>query len=705
MIDSTALARVTELRSILEHHAHLYYVQDQPEITDAEYDRLFRELVDLEAAHPELASPTSPTQRVGAVPQTGFTKHRHVTAMFSLADVFSAEEVQDFVDRVRRTVPGVDHFVCELKIDGLAMSYTYRDGVLIRATTRGDGQQGEDVTENIRTIGSVPLRLRTVPEGMPSQFEVRGEVYMPKSSFQRINEGLEEDGKPGYANPRNAAAGSVRQLDARITQGRGLQTFMYQLDPPGTFSSQSEVLEGLRAMGFRVNPHWGRGDAAGIVAFLSRWGPERHSLDYDTDGVVIKVDHLDQQRELGTVARAPRWAVAYKFPPEERQTRLLDIIIQVGRTGVCTPVAVMEPVLVAGSTVGRCTLHNEDEVARKGVRIGDTVVLHKAGDVIPEIVRVVVDDRPASALPWAPPTACPECQSELVREQGEVARRCLNPLCPAQRRERLRHFASRAGLDIEGLGPKIIEDLLEHGLILDAADLFTLNRGSLLELDGFQDRAADNLLAAIGARRHPALHRLINALGAPHVGDRTAALLAGHFHSLEALSQAGEADLIEVEGVGATVAEAISRWFASEGTQTLLLRLREAGVTAAAAAGAGGPWKGQSWVLTGSLTAMPRPDAEERIRGVGGAASSSVSAKTHTVVAGPGAGSKLEKAQRLGVRVIDEAAFLLELEAAEAAGGDGGDAAMPAGDPAEDAESPALDPPKGEGGGQGVLDW
>jgi DNA ligase (NAD+) len=670
-----AVRRAAELRASLEHHAHLYYVLDAPEISDAEYDSLFQELVALETAHPELLTPDSPSQRVGAAPAQGFTKHRHLTPMLSLGDVFSPEEVDGFVQRVRRTVAGIEGFVCELKIDGLAMSYTYRDGVLIRATTRGDGQEGEDVTQNIRTIGSVPLRLREIPAGMPREFEVRGEVYMPKSSFQRLNEGLEEEGKPAYANPRNAAAGSVRQLDSAVTRQRRLQTFMYQLDPPGPASSQGEVLATLGRMGFRVNPHAEAVEASGVARFLERWGPERHSLDYDTDGVVIKVDRLDQQRELGAVSRAPRWATAYKFPPEEQQTRVLDIVVQVGRTGVCTPVCVMEPVLVAGSTVSRCTLHNEDEVARKDARVGDTVILHKAGDVIPEIVRVVPELRPAGAVPWRFPSTCPECGSPLVREDGEVARRCLSPLCPAQRRERLRHFASRAALNIEGLGPKIIEALLEAGLVEDAADLFGLRPAQLASLEGFAERSAENLVAAIAARRVVGLPRLINALGAPHVGEHTAQALAQHFRSLERLAEAGAAELTLVEGVGPTVAEGLAQWLSSEPTRRLLARLAAAGVHAEGVAGGGGPWQGQNWVLTGALESMARPDAEARIRAVGGNPSGSVSAKTHTVVAGPGAGSKLEKASRLGVRVIDEFAFLRELEAAEA---DGGQAAPPA---------------------------
>ena len=663
-----ARRRAAALRREVDHHGHLYHVLDRPEITDAEYDRLFRELLDLETRYPELQTPDSPTRRVGAAPSESFSKFRHRTPMLSLSNAFSLEEVEAFRKRIQRIVPDVDRFVCELKIDGLAMSLTYRDGDLITGATRGDGVEGEDVTANVRTIRSVPVRLRHLPEGMPAEFEVRGEVYMPKRSFAALNQQLEEQGKQTYANPRNAAAGAVRQLDSSVTASRGLQTFMYQLDPPGPARSQSEVLALLGEMGFRVNPDWREVDGEGIAGYLERWQDARHDLDYQTDGVVIKVNSRDQQAELGAVSRSPRWAIAYKFPPEERETRVLDIFVNVGRTGTCTPVAALEPVLIAGSTVQRCTLHNEDEVARKDVRAGDTVLVHKAGDVIPEIVRVVLEKRPPGARPWAVPSRCPVCGSELVREEGEVARRCLNPLCPAQRWERLIHFASRSALDIEGMGPMVIAALIEAGYVEDAADLFRLTRDQVLTLERFADRSADNLIASIAARRRVPLHRLVNALGVPHVGEHTALVLANHFRSLERLAEADEDDLLEVEGIGPTVAAAVARWFHGEDGQKLLRKLAEVGVAAEAAPVVGeGPWTGQTWVLTGSLEAMPRPDAEERIRRLGGNPGSSVSRKTHTVVAGPAAGAKLEKAQRLGVRVIDEAQFLEELEAAEAA--------------------------------------
>jgi DNA ligase (NAD+) len=664
-----ARTRVLALRAELEHHSRQYYVLDAPEITDAEYDHLFRELVDLEAAHPELQTPDSPTQRVGGEPAASFTKVRHRTAMLSLNNAFGSDEVRDFGARVERTIGPVSGYVCELKIDGLAMSITYREGAFVRAATRGNGVEGEDVTANVRTIRSVPMTLVAVDGGLPDELEVRGEVYLPKAAFAATNARLEEAGKAGYANPRSAAAGAVRQLDPSVTARRGLQTFMYQIDPPGAALGQAEVLDTLQALGFRVNPHRRlAGSIDEVLAFLEQWSERRHQLDYDTDGVVIKVASLAEQAELGQISRAPRWAIAYKFPPEEHETQVLDIHVQVGRTGAVTPVAVLEPTLVAGSTVRRCTLHNEDEVARKDVRIGDTVVLHKAGDVIPEIVRVVIEKRPREALPWQMPERCPACETQLVREPGEVVRRCLNPLCPAQRRERILHFASRGAMNIEGLGPAIVDQLLDLGYATEPADLFKITPEQLLTLEGFADRSAAKLVESIASRRRVPLARFINALGIRHVGEHTAETLAAHFGTIESLAAASEEDLLAVEGIGAIVAAHVAAWFASPEGREVLEHLRSVGVDPERAAGGGGPWSGQTWVLTGSLDGMSRPDAEARIRALGGNPSSSVSRKTHTVVAGAAPGSKLEKAERLGVRVLDEAAFLAELAGAEGAG-------------------------------------
>jgi DNA ligase (NAD+) len=667
MVPEEARARHDELVRQVEHHAHRYYVLDDPEIDDAAYDALFRELQSLEELHPELQTPDSPTQRVGAAPVEAFAKAPHRTAMLSLANAFGPEEVEEFVRRVERVVGPVDAYVCELKIDGLAVSLTYRDGQLVRGATRGNGLEGEDVTAQLRTVRTLPTRLRAGVGGVPAEIEVRGEVFLPKSAFARLNEGLDEQGKPRYANPRNAAAGSVRQLDPRITARRGLRAFMYAIDPPGEAATQAQVLDALDALGMPTNPHRRVVDRVeGILGYVDEWRDRRHDLDYDTDGVVIKVASLGLQEELGAVARSPRWATAYKFPPEEVETVVLDILVSVGRTGAATPVAVLEPAQVAGTTVRRATLHNEDEVARKDVRIGDTVILHKAGDVIPEVVRPLLERRPPGAQPWQVPESCPSCGTPLVRDEGEVVRRCLNPLCPAQRRERLRHFAGRSGLDIEGLGEAIIDQLVEGGHVADAADLFRLGRETLLTLDGFADRSADNLLRAIDERRHVPLGRLVNALGIRHAGEHTAQALAAHFGTLDALSAATEEELLAVEGIGPVVARAVAGWFASEPGRELLRHLAEVGVEAERTESSTGPWTGQTWVLTGSLDGLTRTDAEARIRALGGTPGSSVSRKTHAVVAGASPGSKLEKAQRLGVRVLDEAQFLAELEAAAA---------------------------------------
>ena len=664
-VPEAARDRAATLRSAIERHAHRYYVLDDPEIPDAEYDRLFRELVDLETEYPGLQDPDSPTQRVGGAPLDSFSKVQHKSQMLSLGNAFSAAEVEAFFRRAERGAGTVEAYVCELKIDGLAISLTYSDGAFVRAATRGNGVEGEDVTANVRTIRSVPMRLQDVG-GFPREFEVRGEVYLPKARFAAFNAQLEEGGKPTYANPRNAAAGAVRQLDPTVTAKRGLSTFMYQLDSPRGVRTQADVLDLLEQAGFRVNPHRHvAGSLDEVLAFIEHWAQKRHDLDYETDGVVIKVSSLAQQAELGKVSRSPRWAIAYKFPPEEVETEVLDIAVQVGRTGAVTPVAHLRPVIVSGSTVRRCTLHNEDEVARKDVRIGDTVLLHKAGDVIPEIVRPILEKRPAGTAPWVMPNRCPACDSELVREVDEVVRRCVNPLCPAQRRERLRHFSSRAGMNIEGLGEAVIDQLVDAGFVADAADLFSVTVEQLLTLEGFAQRSAEKLHRAIAARRSVPMTRLVNALGIRHVGEHTAALLAQHFGGIEALAAATAEDLTAVEGVGPVVAASVARWFASEEGRELVRRLIEAGVTAeAVGAIAGGPWQGQSWVLTGSMHSLSRPEAEERIRALGGTPGSSVSKRTHTVVAGASPGSKLARAQELGVRVIDEQAFLGELTAA-----------------------------------------
>jgi DNA ligase (NAD+) len=657
-------ARAARLREQLERHAHLYYVLDRPEISDFEYDRLYRELVELEAAHPELETPDSPTQRVGGAPAEAFRKVRHRIRMLSLGNAFSEEELRDFHRRVTREVGEEVEYVTELKIDGLAMSLTYEAGRLTVAATRGDGTTGEDVTANIRTIGSVPLRLREGVSGVPPDvMEVRGEVYMPKPAFAELNARLEEEGRQLYANARNTAAGSVRQLDPRLTAQRRLQTFIYAMDPTGRLGSHFEVMERLADLGFRVNPNYRlNAGIEPVLEYIEEWREKRHQLDYGTDGVVVKVNSLAQQAELGFVSHAPRWAIAFKYPEEQAETLLEQIQVNVGRTGVVTPFAVLTPVFVAGSTVSRATLHNEDDIARKDVREGDTVVVQKAGDVIPEVVGPVLEKRPPGAVPWTPPARCPRCGTELVREEGMVARRCVNPDCPARLFEFLCWFVSRGAMNVDGLGFRTIAQMLERGMLKSAADIYRLTRDDLLSLDGFADRSADKLLATIEATKDTTLPRLLGALGINHVGGTIANLLAREFGTIEAVEAADVERLNAVEGIGPVVAQSIHDYFQNPRSRELVAELLALGVRPRPPeAPAEGPLSGRSFVITGTLS-RPRGEVEADIRARGGAIASSVSKKTDWVVAGDSPGSKLEKAQKLGVPVIgeDELARLLE---------------------------------------------
>jgi len=656
-----AQERIEALRRQIEHHNRQYHELDRPQITDAEYDALFRQLVEMESRHPELLTPDSPTQRVGSPPSQAFAKVTHRVPMLSLANAFEREEVREFDRRVHRVLGSSPvGYVTELKIDGLAMSLLYEDGRYRIGATRGDGYAGEDVTPNVKSIGSVPLRV-TVPGEFPRSFEVRGEVYMPRRSFQRLNEELAAQGKPLFANPRNAAAGAVRQLDPKITAGRRLETFIYALDPAGGARSQAEILARLGEMGFRINPNFRvHPDIESVFAFLDEWEEKRHGLDYETDGVVLKVDDLGQQAELGFVSRSPRWALAFKFPPEQAETTVDDIKVYVGRTGVITPVAWLEPVLVGGTTVSRATLHNEDEVARKDVRERDRVVIQRAGDVIPEVVRVILEKRPAGTRPWRMPAHCPECGTSLVREEGEVATRCINPLCPAQVREHLRHFV--AAMDVEGFGYATLEQLMERGLVRDPSDLYHLSKEQLLSLDGFADKSSQNLLDRIEASKETDLTRFLAALGVPHVGWSGATALAEHFGSLEPLRRASVDELQAVGGIGPVVAEGVQAYFARPEANRLIDRLLAAGIRLASAERPQGRLSGKTFVLTGSLGSMTRPQAEERIRALGGAAGSSVSRKTDYLVVGQDPGSKLERAQRLKVPILDERAFQKLLE-------------------------------------------
>jgi DNA ligase (NAD+) len=644
--------RLVELREQIRRHEHLYYVLDNPEVTDAQFDALFLELRALEEEHPELITPDSPTQRVGGETSSQFAKVPHRSPMLSLQNAFDEEEIRAWDRRVRAVVGDQVTYVCELKIDGLAISLTYSGGALVRAATRGDGLVGEDVTANVRTIRSVPLALQPL-EGLPEAFEVRGEVYFPLVEFEKLNRDMEAAGRQPFMNPRNAGAGSVRQIDPRVTASRNLQTFMYTLDPAGRARSQWDVPEGLQAMGFRVNPNRARFDSIdGVIEFHQRWHERRHELDHDIDGVVVKVDRHDQQIELGFVARSPRWAIAFKYAAEQAETVVEDIVCYVGRTGVLTPVAHLRPVVVGGVTVRNASLHNEQMVNEKGIHVGATVTVQRAGDVIPEVVSVR-DPQPG----WTMPERCPVCGGEVVREEPYVAHRCINPFCGAQRLERLRHFAGRGAMDIDGLGYSTLQQLVDRDLVKDPSDLYRLTLEQLLALERYAQKSAENLHGRIQASRTPLLSRLLYGLGIPQVGEATAMLLAAEFGDLERLRRAPEGDLVSVEGIGPSMASEIAHFFGGPGGE-LIDRLLEAGVRPREVAGpAQGPLSGKSFVFTGTLDRITRPEAEELVRSLGGKAAGSVSSKTDYLVAGEAAGSKLDKARRLKVQVIDEAGF------------------------------------------------
>ncbi len=679
-----AAARAGELREILDEANHRYHVLDAPTMEDAEYDRLLRELTDIEAAYPDLVIPDSPTQRVGAAPSTVFASVRHDVPMLSLGNVFGTDELREFDARVRRGLdrggedPPVD-YVCELKIDGLAISLRYEGRSFVRGATRGDGTTGEDVTPNLRTVRAVPLRLLGDPPG--ERLEVRGEVFMPRGAFAALNEQLEADGKPLYANARNTAAVTVRQKDPAVTASRRLSLWTYQLVGAHGLASHSESLELLRRLGFPVNPNVRRVSGIdAVIAYVDEWADARRELDYETDGIVIKVDALAEQQQLGFVSRAPRWATAYKFPAQQVTTKLEEIEVYVGRTGALTPVAHVTPVVVGGTTVRNATLHNIDEIRRKDLRIGDTVVLQRAGDVIPEVVSAVADARDGTETVWEMPTPCPVCGTEAVREEGEVVTRCPNPYCAAQRIGALLHFAGRGGVDIDGLGGKIMLQLAERELVREPADIFALDVETLEGLERLGRKSAENLHAAIAAARRRPLARLINGLGIRHVGESTAVDLAtwltgetprGEDETEEAwtrrvverLAVVSADDLTAVPGIGAVVAEAIARFFADEHTAGTLRHLIEAGVLAeapepgTAPEPADGPLAGKTLVVTGTLPSMTREDAEAAIRAAGGHPAGSISKKTDYLIAGEKAGSKLAKAASLGVPVLDEDAF------------------------------------------------
>ncbi len=687
-----AVRRLEELRDLIRYHDYRYYVLDDPEITDAEYDRLFGELVGLEGRFPGLVTPDSPSQRVGGVPLAGFGTVLHPVPLLSLANAYSDAELRDFDARLRRFLgveaagkpdPPLD-YVAELKIDGLTVALTYENGVLEQAATRGDGMRGEDVTANARTVRSIPLRLRAGAAVPPPTLVVRGEVYMPRAAFAKLNEERVAAGEPLFANPRNAGAGSLRQLDPRVTASRTLDVFIYSaLIPEDAFRTQQEVLDTLRSWGFPVNPASRHcRDIEEVVTFCKEWQEKRASLPYDIDGVVVKLNDLGRSRALGATGKTPRAQVAFKFPAEQVTTTVRDIVVNVGRTGAVTPLAILEPVVVAGSTVSRATLHNEDYIRAKDIRIGDTVVIQKAGDVIPEVVNVVSERRTGREAEFVMPRECPECGGPVVRPEGEAVARCLNPACPAQTFEGILHFGSRPAMAIDGLGPAIIAQLLEKGLVRQPADLYRLTVEDLAALERMGQKSAANLVAAIDNSRRVPFERLIFALGIRHVGEGAARVLANHFGSMGRLMDAAEEELTAIPEVGPAIAGSVRTFFEDEENRAAIRSLAEAGVVAAGAkapenavsperpartdvAIKPGVLAGQTVVVTGTLSRFERREAEDAVRAAGGSATGSVSRKTSFVVVGENPGSKLAKAQELGIPVLNEDEFIALLSGAE----------------------------------------
>ena len=691
LFDDGVRGRIEALRKEIEHHTYLYYVKDAPEISDGAFDSLMRELRELEREHPEFADPNSPTQRVGGAVGDQFAPVRHERRMYSIDDAMDFDELDAWMDRVVDALGSLPEMVCELKIDGSGIALTYEDGALVRAATRGDGTTGEDVTANIRAIKDVPLHLREA--GMPGiardgSIELRGEVYMPKSSFESLNRAAAANGKQGFANPRNAAAGSLRQKDSKVTASRDLATFIYAVADEGSLavSSQHEFLEWLSDCGFAVNENVARcTSAAEVHAFCEHALSLRDELDYDIDGVVVKLDSFAQQQALGFTARAPRWAIAFKFPPEEKRTVLREIRIQVGRTGVLTPVAEFDPVSVAGSTIARATLHNIDEIRRKDVRVGDTIVVHKAGDVIPEVVGSVLEGEQAQEHAMRPeydmPELCPACGSPVVREDGEVAYRCISLECPAQAVERLIHWGSRPAMDIDGLGTELVKRMVEQGILTDVADFYDkLDEDTLASVSTGRINKAGNdivvgkvvarkVMAQVEESKRRGLGRALFGLGIRHVGANVGQVLAQHFGSMEALAAADEEAIAEVEGIGPKIAASVIEFLATPQNAEVIERLRKAGVVLieerAVPEDAPQPLAGLTFVLTGSLEQFTRKAAGDALKALGAKVTGSVSKRTSYVVAGKAAGSKLTKAEQLGIPVLDEDALGQILESGE----------------------------------------
>ena len=644
--------RMKELVELLNRYATEYYTSDNPSVSDSEYDRLYRELVELEKAHPDQVLPESPTHRVGGKILDGFEKYSHQYPLYSLQDAFSREELDAFDARVRKELDDVT-YICELKIDGLSISLTYEQGIFVAGATRGDGSIGENITENLKRVKDIPLSL---PEKL--DITVRGECYMPRASFDQVNQSRQENGEPEFANPRNAAAGTLRQLDTAVVAKRNLATFLYQEASPSTRDSQEKVLKHLEQLGFVVNQRRLLAHSMDEVwAFIQEIGQERDQLPYDIDGVVIKVNDLAGQEQLGFTVKAPKWAVAYKFPAEEKEAKLLSVDWTVGRTGVVTPTANLTPVQLAGTTVSRATLHNVDYIAEKDIRKDDTVIVYKAGDIIPAVLRVVESKR-VSEERLDIPTNCPSCDSKLLHFEDEVALRCINPRCPAQIKEGLTHFASRDAMNISGLGPSIVEKLFAADLVKDVADIYRLTVEDLLLLDGIKEKSAQKLYQAIQASKENSAEKLLFGLGIRHVGSKASQLLLQNFHSIESLAQANPEEIANIESLGSVIAQSLQTYFATEGSAILLRELKESGVNLdykGQTVAANASLSGLTVVLTGKLERLNRSEAKNKLESLGAKVTGSVSKKTDLVVAGADAGSKLQKAQELGIEIRDEA--------------------------------------------------
>ena len=644
--------RMNELVALLNRYATEYYTSDNPSVSDSEYDRLYRELVELESAYPDQVLADSPTHRVGGKVLDGFEKYSHQYPLYSLQDAFSREELEAFDARVRKEVAHPT-YICELKIDGLSISLTYEKGILVAGATRGDGSVGENITENLKRVKDIPL---TLPEEL--DITVRGECYMPRASFDQVNQARQENGEPEFANPRNAAAGTLRQLDTAVVAKRNLATFLYQEASPSTRDSQEKVLKHLEQLGFVVNPKRILAESMDeIWNFIQEVGQERENLPYDIDGVVIKVNDLAGQEELGFTVKAPKWAVAYKFPAEEKEAQLLSVDWTVGRTGVVTPTANLTPVQLAGTTVSRATLHNVDYIAEKDIRKDDTVIVYKAGDIIPAVLRVVESKR-VSEEKLDIPTNCPSCNSDLLHFEDEVALRCINPRCPAQIMEGLIHFASRDAMNITGLGPSVVEKLFSANLVKDVADIYRLQEEDFLLLEGVKEKSASKLYQAIQASKENSAEKLLFGLGIRHVGSKASQLLLQHFHSIENLAQADPEEVASIESLGGVIAKSLQTYFATEGSEILLRELKEAGVNLdykGQTVVADATLSGLTVVLTGKLERLKRSEAKSKLESLGAKVTGSVSKKTDLVVAGADAGSKLQKAQELGIEVRDEA--------------------------------------------------